>query len=71
MGCKQCGSENHANFPAEICIHFPELANLSQPHVFVFPMLLVCLQCGRAEFDVPEDELWLLTKSTTPLAGSS
>jgi hypothetical protein len=68
MGCKQCSSENQADFPAELCVHFPGLNDLSQPAVFVFSVLLVCMQCGRAEFALPEEELRQLTKTATRLA---
>ena len=37
-------------FPAEINIHFPGMENLKQPTVFVFPTLLICLDCGFTEF---------------------
>jgi hypothetical protein len=32
--------------------------------VFVFPKLLVCLDCGVTEFTVPERELGVIVKST-------
>ena len=32
------------------------------PAVWVFPELAVCLECGIAEFAVPEAELRLLAK---------
>jgi hypothetical protein len=38
-------------------IHFPGLKNIDKPVVWVFPELVVCLDCGTAEFVVPEDEL--------------
>jgi len=31
--------------------------------VLVYPELLVCLNCGKAEFTLPEDQLALLAKS--------
>ena len=55
--CKSCGSGNLGNFPAEIAVHFPERKNLSKPHVWVFPELLVCFDCGMAQLAVPEAEL--------------
>jgi hypothetical protein len=63
MRCKSCGSENVGNFTAEIAIHFSGLKNIDKPHVFVFPVIIVCLDCGIAEFTVSEKELRLLTKS--------
>jgi hypothetical protein len=43
-------------------IHFPGLKNINKPAMFVFPKLVVCLDCGTAEFAVPEAELRLLAK---------
>jgi hypothetical protein len=37
---------------------------LDQPSVWVFPELLVCLNCGFMESSIPEAELRLLAKST-------
>ena len=63
MRCKSCGSENAGNFTAEVAIHFSGLKNIDRPHVFVFPALMVCLDCGIAEFAVSEIELRLLSES--------
>jgi hypothetical protein len=57
MPCKSCGSVNQSKLTAEIAIHFPGLENLDRPAVWVFPELVVCLDCGTAEFAVPEAEL--------------
>jgi len=57
MPCYVCNSEVQKEFSSEIAIHFPGKANLSVPHVFVFPSLLVCLGCGFAEFSIPQDDL--------------
>jgi predicted nucleic-acid-binding Zn-ribbon protein len=62
MPCKSCGSENLGRFPSEIAIHLSGLKNISEPHVWVFPELLVCLNCGFAEFAVPETDLRRLFK---------
>jgi hypothetical protein len=43
-------------------IHFPELENIDKPVVWVFPEVVVCLDCGTAEFAVPEAELRQLAK---------
>ena len=37
-------------------IHFMGLRNLDKPTVWLFPRLLVCMDCGFAEFNIPEDE---------------
>jgi hypothetical protein len=60
--CKLCGSVVQKKFSAEMGIHFPELENIDNPVVWVFPEVVVCLDCGTAEFAVPEAELRELAK---------
>jgi len=69
MSCKSCGSINQRNFTGEIAIHFPGLKNIDKPVVWVFPELVVCLDCGTAEFAVPEAELPQLAKADAAAAG--
>jgi len=38
-------------------IHFPGYENLTVPTVWVFPEVMVCLDCGYADFSIPEPEL--------------
>lgn len=54
MSCKSCKSKNQSEFATEIAIHLP---GLNTPHVFIFPMVVVCLDCGFTEFSIPETEL--------------
>jgi hypothetical protein len=49
-------------FRTEMDIHFPGLGNVNKRPVVVFPEVLVCFNCGTAEFTVPKDELILLAK---------
>jgi hypothetical protein len=56
MSCKSCQSENQRTFNGEIAIHFPGLKGLDKPIVWVYPKLLVCLNCGFTEFAIPETE---------------
>ena len=58
--CKQCQTEHASNFNGEIAIHFPGLKGLDKPIVWVFPRLVVCLDCGFTEFAIPETELRVL-----------
>jgi hypothetical protein len=58
--CRSCQSANQSAFNGEIAIHFPGLEGLDKPIVWVFPKLSVCLDCGFAEFTVPERELQVL-----------
>jgi hypothetical protein len=71
MPCQSCGSINQSKFKGEIVIHFPGPKNIDKTGVWVFPDLVLCLDCGAAEFAVPEAELRLLAKgndaATTPL----
>jgi hypothetical protein len=62
MPCKSCKSLNQSKFTAEIAIQVPELNNIDKPVVWVFPEVVVCLNCGTAEFAVPEAELRELAK---------
>ncbi len=57
MPCKSCGSVNQKKFSAEMGIHFPELKNIDKPVVWVFSEVVACLDCGAAEFAVPEEDL--------------
>ena len=45
-----------------MAIHFPELKDIDKLVVWVFPKVVVCLDCGTAEFAVPEAELRELAK---------
>jgi hypothetical protein len=69
MPCKSCGSVNQSKFSGEIGIHIPGLKNMDTPVVWVFPELVVCLNCGTAEFAVPEAERQQLGKSDAAAAG--
>jgi hypothetical protein len=62
LPCKSRGAVNLLKFRAEIGIHFPGLKNIDKPVVWVFPDLVVCSDCGFAEFAIPEAELGLLAK---------
>jgi hypothetical protein len=65
MACKSCKLEKQALFPSEIAIHFPGLKELSNESVFVFPQLLVCLDCGFTEFSISEAELRRLAQDSS------
>jgi hypothetical protein len=67
--CKSCGSVNQRKFSAEMGIHFLGLKNIDKPVVWVFPEVVVCLDCGTAEFAVPEAELRLLAKGDVAAEG--
>jgi len=60
--CKSCGLEKQREFTAEIAIHFSGPSGLEKPIVWIFPKLIVCLNCGNAELTAPESELRVLAK---------
>ncbi len=64
-----CKSENQRNFNGEIAIHFPGLAGLNKPIVWVFPKISICLDCGIAQFIVSEKELEVL-RTGAPVEGA-
>ena len=63
MSCLLCGSGNQAELTAEMLIHFSGLKNLDKSGVWVFPKLLVCLDCGCSHFTVPERELTSIART--------
>jgi hypothetical protein len=63
MPCPLCASVREREFSAEINIHFSGRNNLDKPGVFIFPGILVCLDCGFSQFTAPEAELALLAQS--------
>jgi hypothetical protein len=64
MACPLCASGRETEFTAEVMVHFSGLENLAKSGVFVFPRVLVCLDCGSCRFTVPEIELALLAQAT-------
>ena len=60
--CKTCGYGNQRKFTAEVAIHFPGGRASEEPVAWVFPEVVVCVECGVAEFAVPKTELSLLTR---------
>ena len=56
--CQSCASTRQMEFLGEICLHFlGGLESLDKPLVWVFPKVLVCLDCGLAQLRIPEAEL--------------
>jgi hypothetical protein len=66
--CRSCQSSNQSTFNGETAIHFPGREGLERPIVWVFPRLLICLNCGFTEFVVPEAELRRLLESDATAA---
>jgi len=63
--CRSCQSVNQSTFNGEIAIHFPGIEGLNKPIVWVFPKVLVCLNCGFTEFAIPEKELDVLVRNSS------
>ena len=57
MSCHSCGSVNQKHFKSEVDIHFRGLGNVNKLPVIVYPVLLVCLDCGQAEFAISKEDL--------------
>jgi len=70
VSCQQCVFSQSRTFPAEINIHFPGYEGLTKPTVWVFPQVLVCLNCGFAQFSIPELELQRLAGDDVDIARS-
>jgi len=70
MPCKSCGSADQKKFIGEMGIRSPGLKNIDKPTVWVFPQLIVCLDCGTAEFVVPEAQLRELARGDATATGS-
>jgi hypothetical protein len=62
MACTSCGSEKQTKLGAEMNIHFPGREGLDKPTVWAFPKLVVCLDCGSAQFTLQDTELVLIVK---------
>jgi hypothetical protein len=69
VACKSCRSDKQGEFTAEIAIHSPGLKVVDKPVVWVFPKVLVCWNCGNAEFTLPEAELRQLEEGDATAAG--
>ena len=61
--CNSCASANLAEFDSEMNIHFPGLRSLDKPSIFVFPRIMVCLNCGSLRSTLSAEELRILRKS--------
>ena len=60
MPCTVCSSLNEAEFPTEMMVHLSGSDHLNNPDVMVFPLVLVCLDCGASRFKIPTKELRVL-----------
>ena len=57
MPCSKCATEHLRKFTVEMNFHFPGYEGLTRPTVWLFPEVVVCLDCGFTGFSVPQGEL--------------
>ena len=58
MPCSACNSQNLRKFGSEIAIHVEEgISDLTKPHVFVFPKITICMDCGHMHAQLNESDL--------------
>jgi hypothetical protein len=69
MACAHCNSAKQVEFASEIAFHFSGRENLNKPHVFVFPKILVCLDCGFSGCVVAEMDLRFLREGIRSSSG--
>ena len=72
MRCKDCG---HAltRFSSEVAVHLHYPEGYQKRHMFAFPHLSVCLNCGFVQFRLIERQVEQLRRSasTTPIESSA
>src|SRR5215813_6068661 len=66
MTCKSCATNEMATLNGEVAIHFPGFEGLDKDIVWVFPKLMVCLQCRFVEFVLPDEQREQLKKDSVP-----
>jgi len=54
MSCIACGSIDQREFSSQIVLHFSGIKKLNEPGVWLFPNLLVCMDCGYSHFTIQE-----------------
>lgn len=57
MACTGCLSSNQVEMHTEINIHYSSLAYPGNPGIFVFPTVMICLDCGVSQFTLKEEDL--------------
>ena len=70
LSCSSCASTNGMEFTSEICIHFPGLKGLDKTPIFTFPELVICLDCGFAQFSLSAQELRPLRDGSSAVTDS-
>jgi hypothetical protein len=60
MARNECACKNYEEFASELAIHFAGIEGLKKPLLFIYPKLRICMDCGDADFIVPEKDLKVL-----------
>jgi hypothetical protein len=68
MSCRACGSENLDNMHGELTATFGSIQAINTDPVYICEEVVICLDCGRAEMQVPPKELGLLRKRKAALS---
>jgi hypothetical protein len=71
MICLSCRSDKQVELTAEMLVHFRGLKNLDKPGFWLFPELLVCLDCGLSRFSIPKSNLGSLALSADEIRATS
>jgi len=61
--CPACSSPDLVEFIAEISLHFAGLARLNKGHIYVFPMVAVCLDCGTLQGTLSANDVQRIRES--------
>ena len=67
MGCKKCSSDRQSKFSTEMSFYFSGWAGIDKEPVSAWPEVLICFNCGFAEFTVADRELSALAQGSVSL----
>jgi hypothetical protein len=63
VACKRCGSDAQRELDGELSASLPNLKGLHLPPLYVSQHVLVCLDCGFTEVNLPASELEQLKRA--------
>ena len=63
--CSCCGANHVQTFDGEVALHLRGMENLDKPATFVFPKVLVCLDCGASQFFISGEVLHSLARNSS------
>ena len=62
--CSYCGADRVQTVNGEVALHLTGIENLDKPATFVFPKVLVCLDCGASHFVIPGEARQSLARNS-------